>query len=628
MKKEDISFSRLYTNIKNKLQRLYKLSGSSFDLSSPFGMILRTVVDLFTLNQLNITNVVRSFDLNDSFNNNTKNIRSLARLGQYNPQRGISANGSIKIQLKQNINAVEEVGGNYVIFYDKMRLRNSNNSLDYTLRLNKEDVRFSLLSNNPILLNVVQGTYKESFFTGTSEINQSIVVPYISGKEIDEYDIKVYVNSILWNRKKHKYDMLDQEQAYVAYTSFSGGVDIIFGNGNEGAIPPLGAEIRVEYLVHNGTEGNIVNYQMNDFQFIDMPYNDNGDDVNIEDIAAIFIDTDINYGTNGDTVNDLKQILPYATPNFVLSGPEQYKFFLKRLKIFSTIDVFTSDKVGSDIKKNIYELCKKNIELLNKINVSDNADSIKILVEKNLKEIEYLRKLFISSGSESLVNLFLVPDIRTFFGNDKSINYFNADLDIFTLDEIEKKRILNYLYQDGIQTVTNDVVIIDPVIRKFAINITTRLFNTAIETNVINNIQTVVSDYFLSEMRRDKIPTSDLIRLIDQIDGVDSVTVEFISEQNENYHKEYLAKSQQYFLSNKELPKDSDIMMNDGETYNSEKTIGLDPLLGDIILQKDELPIIRGGFTDRYGNNYSIQPGSSAYSPINILVLPERSKKR
>ena len=41
-------------------------------------------------------------------------------------------------------------------------------------------------------------------------------------------------------------------------------------------------------------------------------------------------------------------------------------------------------------------------------------------------------------------------------------------------------------------------------------------------------------------MRRDRVPSSDVVRILDGINGVDSVFVEFISELSENYHKEFL----------------------------------------------------------------------------------------
>jgi hypothetical protein len=144
----------------------------------------------------------------------------------------------------------------------------------------------------------------------------------------------------------------------------------------------------------------------------------------------------------------------------------------------------------------------------------------------------------------------------------------------------------------------------------------------------MNEMINSVSDYFINEARRDRIPASDLVRILDPIYGVDSVTVEFVSEATENYHKEFLIKSEQFFLKNKVIAKDTDIIMSDGNPYDVERSIGLDGLLGDIIIEKNELPIIRGGFTDRYNNEYSVTPGVGAYSPVNILILPQKTKRK
>jgi hypothetical protein len=85
-----------------------------------------------------------------------------------------------------------------------------------------------------------------------------------------------------------------------------------------------------------------------------------------------------------------------------------------------------------------------------------------------------------------------------------------------------------------------------------------------------------MSDYFISVERRDRIPKSDLIRIIEGIDGVDSVYVKIISKKNE------------------------DMKMRDP---NADET-GLDEF-NDIIMDDNELVIIRGGWSDRYGNYYN-----------------------
>ena len=39
--------------------------------------------------------------------------------------------------------------------------------------------------------------------------------------------------------------------------------------------------------------------------------------------------------------------------------------------------------------------------------------------------------------------------------------------------------------------------------------------------------------YFINNTRKDRIPKSDLIKLIEEIDGVDSVSIQIIGEANE-----------------------------------------------------------------------------------------------
>ena len=129
----------------------------------------------------------------------------------------------------------------------------------------------------------------------------------------------------------------------------------------------------------------------------------------------------------------------------------------------------------------------------------------------------------------------------------------------------------------GIKTISNDITITDPVISKYVINVTIIKTDGDYEDDAIRaDIVSAMSDYFISVERRDRIPKSDLIRIIEGIDGVDSVYVKIISKKNE------------------------DMKMRDP---NADET-GLDEF-NDIIMEDNELVIIRGGWSDRYGNYYN-----------------------
>ncbi len=625
MKLTEITFKKLYAQIEYFLKKKYNIANSIYTTASPKGQILSVLAQLFQLNTLNVQNVQKSFDLNDPLNNNNKTIKALAKIGQYNPARASSAYGSIKLKLKTGIDVNEEIKGGKIVFKNRDKIKNLKNNLDYVLDFNSDELTYSLNNEIPIVLNIVQGTQESQTFTGTGEINQSYIVN-AKNKEIDNYRFNLYVNSELQKCKKHKFDLLPNEKSYVAYTSFSGGIDILFGNGNEGMIPPIGSIIEFEYILTDGINGNFISSGINEFDFIDMPKTYYGDDIDVAEFFNIDINTSINFGSLGDTVQNLKSILPYTSSNFVLAGKDQYYFFLKRLGIFSTIDIFTNKKNNYDLIDKIYRLAKQNIDLLNNNNNINN--SIRILIQDNLNEIKLLRKMILTESGDNIINLFLIPDIRIYFGKDKNTNYFNIDTALFLLDDDEKTRILNYLNTEGIQIITNEVKIIDPIITRYVINITARLYDNAIEDNIYNNISNNVSDYFIEETRRDRIPPSDLIRILDGINGIDSVDVTFISERNENYHKEFLIKSERFYIENNRIPESTEIIMSDGLVYNPNNSIGLDPLLNDILINNNELPMIRGGQTDRYNNYYNTVPNKTKYSSINILILPERTRSK
>ena len=61
---------------------------------------------------------------------------------------------------------------------------------------------------------------------------------------------------------------------------------------------------------------------------------------------------------------------------------------------------------------------------------------------------------------------------------------------------------------------------------------------------------------------------------------------------------------------------------------SSAMDIGLDEF-NDIIVDKNELPIVRGGFSDRYGNVYSTGIVDDSLGPVNIQIksIAPRPKK-
>jgi len=177
------------------------------------------------------------------------------------------------------------------------------------------------------------------------------------------------------------------------------------------------------------------------------------------------------------------------------------------------------------------------------------------------------------------------------------------------------------------------------------LNVFIRVFDDIISENVIKaEITDKVGEYFLNINRRDKIPRSDIIKLIEEIDGIDSVYVDFISGVNEEamlngfYFKniDYNNNNRTSALLNKireniDIPNLNDsnsietnekIVLRPGENPN----LGLDEF-GDIVIGNRELPLVRGGFIDRNGVQYINGINNDNLSALNIVIRESIPRK-
>jgi hypothetical protein len=104
-------------------------------------------------------------------------------------------------------------------------------------------------------------------------------------------------------------------------------------------------------------------------------------------------------------------------------------------------------------------------------------------------------------------------------------------------------------------------------------------YSDAVDESLNSQIISIVSDYFLKLDKMDRIAKVDLLKLISNIPDIHSIDLQFISKKNEDYHRNG--------------------MIEGSIDYSPERILGIDPILGDIIFESDELPIIRGGWENR-----------------------------
>lgn len=504
-----------------------------FTAASPFGQLLLVVENLTQLVFYYIEDAITELNINEA--TRLTSVYSLASLAGHNPSRAVSAIGEISINT--NAEAVD-APYDFVIIPNLTRLRCLNNGLTYILDLPQDEVKFLFNgTNNGLRLAIRQGIIETQNVTAKGIPTDSFSIGSPQNFFVDNFFVNIYVNGEKWTKYDSILDMPRGENAFLIKTGVTSGIDLFFGNNNYGKIPPRGADITVEYLVTEGVNGNI---RTNDptkiqFEFVDTGFSILGEEINLNDYITIDVTNPPFFGTSAEDSNLTRLIAPRVSKSFALVNPDHYEIVLRKLKLFSVINVFLD-------------------ELDNRI-----------------------------------LNLFLIPDIRKTFNTGQ--DYFNADIARFILTDYQKNELLRYIEKSGSKLISTDVRIIDPVPSNYVLNVTIIAFNDVdteiIKRDILNNLGT----FFIQNTRRNRIPKSDLIKIVEEVNGVDSVSIRIISKKNE--------------LNKIQNPNAADV--------------GLDEF-NDIITETIELPLIRGGFTDRYGNVYAEGLSDEALGSVNLQV--------
>lgn len=572
----EIKFKELSDNVKTYIKDLYNKSNTTFSPASPYWNIMEVILKIHEKSMLYLKNSLSIFDLNNPDNKSSKITRTWARVAGHNPSRNLSATGTIYLKLKPSSD-ISDIGRGEIVIPNKTQLLCVANSLNYFIDLGGNDsLVYKAEQGKKIILTAVEGVRQSQVFTGSGNLSQSFSLALPQGKTTEQYRTQVKVNGEYWERVEHLTDMYQGQKAWYSRTGIESSEDVFFGTDDFGAIPPKGSRIEVEYIISNGSLGNIPSIYPNILKVTGDIYDGNGQVIETDTLFDIFIEDEISMGADSESVEFTKRLLPFASRNFVLARPEQFIFMLRRLNIFSQVDAFTTEK-GSEL---------------------DNSDPY----------------------DDSVVYIMAVPDIEQYITGSNS--YFTLDLNAFYLGEKEKIKIEKYIKSQGIMTTGTSLKILDPVIRKYAVNIYLRIFEDSVEENIRTEIINGLGTYFTTLERRGRIDKSSAIKLIEEVEGVDSVMVEFISESNESYHRNFELYKESILKENP-LEDPDDIIM-DG--YEKDNVIGLDPLLGDIVYNKDEIPVIRGGWYTR-NNIFVKETPTNGFSSVNIKIQGI-SKKR
>jgi len=153
----------------------------------------------------------------------------------------------------------------------------------------------------------------------------------------------VYVNGEPWEICKSIIDLGFNQKGCIVRTGINSGLDVFFGNGSMGAIPPAGASIVIEYLVTSGEGANLLMVDTNianNWEFEDEGFLANGDSVKLKNNFRITLTTDIIFGTGSEDLALTQLIAPHVSRSYVLASETNYNYFFKRMNMFSDIEIF------------------------------------------------------------------------------------------------------------------------------------------------------------------------------------------------------------------------------------------------------------------------------------------------
>ena len=258
------SANQIKADSRTYISRVYKRAGTLFTEASPFAQIVNVMSEIGELIMFYIEDA--TVEQNIYTAQQPESIYGLSRLTGHDATRGFAATGEIEFRWKVGAD-LGKIAGTGLNIDAKSELSCELNGLKYTLLTQNDKYRLEKSNKYRVKTSIIQGLFEKQNFTANGEEMQSYNVKVDS--LTDHSKVTVAVNGEQWTKHDSVYDLLNEEKGYVLKTGISGGLDVYFGTGNFGAIPPAGADIEIEYVKHAGSLGNIDDGQDIVFQWLD-----------------------------------------------------------------------------------------------------------------------------------------------------------------------------------------------------------------------------------------------------------------------------------------------------------------------------------------------------------------------
>lgn len=612
-----LKFEELYNDALGFVRRAYSSAKQTFNSASPFSQLLSVILHLGRMIFYYIEDSISGLNIKTAYREDQ--IKGLATLTGHVPGRAISARGIVKLSYYNT--GVSDYSGQVCFIPNKTSIINKLNGRSYVLLFSADVAKMTFVASNYLEASVIEGTVKTQQGTCTGLPLQSFNFVERNYGEIDQYFVNVYVNGERWDIVDSLIDLSYNQKGVIVKTGTLGGIDVFFGNGSNGLIPDKGAICKVEYIVTSGFYGNIPKNVMNSddyWQFKDSGYLSDGTEVDLNKYVKISSTSDIIFGNDPEDIQLTQRIAPYSSRSMVLANATNYKYFFKKMNMFSIIEVINGFNTYSDSTASVnYDSAYSKYQQINNNYLAavqqfgeDSTQAESALIDLNIAEEglhEAEQSLADSELDDNTIYLLLIPDIKKRISSNT--NYFNTDIDNFLLSDDEKASLLGLIEESQQRVITIENKIIDPKCPKFAVNASIKMWDTYKFEDVYNSCLNALSEYLLSIDRRDMIPISDIVALFENVNGVDSVTASFeASKDNESIY----GKTGYYGIDDF-----GDISLIREVTDSTGATVEV----------RDIYPLFRGNFTGVNGTYYSDSQSMTEQSAFNLTLKGYSSNK-
>ena len=312
----DTTFENFDSTVRNYLSKTFDDLGLNYTSSQIFGVVFDGMKGI-------MQNVM--FYLEDAMTEQNiftatrkRSFYSLAKLSGYEPYYGSAATGTLIVTSFVN-NLTPSDRTTKVFIRNHSLLMNDTTGVSYTLILPSDDYVIDI--SKPLMkhyLKIAQGVWTSAHFQAKGDLYETFQVT--SAALHDKQYIKVTVNGEEYSQAACLYDMVENSKEYLISSGFDGQFEISFGNGVHGKPVEKGDTVVVEFLTHDGSNGNIISPGSEKFRMMSPCYNVAGNAIAADDYMAFSLDEPVTGGTDADSIDLVKSMIGYNSRSLVLAS--------------------------------------------------------------------------------------------------------------------------------------------------------------------------------------------------------------------------------------------------------------------------------------------------------------------